>query len=411
MSQKFKAITYVLVLILRLVATSEESVSFAEDGAAPSAISGDQLFRLGVHELSQKRYLPAVEKFSQSLARGHKNSEIYQLRASAYFRLGMNSNALEDLDQSLHLDPLNAGSHMLKAMIFEGMALTEKALFEVTQAISITPDKGYYYRFRGALHIARADFLMAIQDLTAAIAYGEGHATVYENRGLAHERLGRYHDAEADYSRALELAPFKLGTQIHHGITLVCLGDYEKALKQFNKLLSLDPHKPDILALRAWVYLKSKNDQAALDDLESLLKQGSDDPWVYLNLGYLYYRTDKPSQAVHMSDKAIALLEQASRPEDEELRSEVYFQKGYLLLVGDETKKALLMYAEGGKYAEKTLGLVTVIETIEQLEELEKSANVNKKIVKLLLKQLAETKEKIAAHGGSAIGKCRKIVT
>jgi tetratricopeptide (TPR) repeat protein len=372
-------------LLVLLMAMGQHSLAMGLDDLTTAATTGEQWFRRGQSYFQEKKFTLAIEAFTQSLNQGYQTADVYRIRSNAYLKLDQYEKALEDVNRSLQLDTQNADSYMLRAVIYEGMKQTTQAVADVTRAIELNPQRGVYYRFRGSVYLSLSHFEKAISDLTAAIAYGEGHATVYEGRGLAYEKLGRYKEAEANYSRALELTPSKVGTLLHRGITLVCLGEFKKAMEDFNEALSSQPESLYLRGLRAWTYLELENDEAALADLTYAAEHGSDDPWVYLNLGYVYYRARDFEKALEVNGKVFVMP-------DETMNTNAYFQKGLFLLTVGRIDEALKTYDEAIALAEGRLDGDSIDEAIEELQELSKSTEQQRVLVQGILKRLDQVR-------------------
>lgn len=393
---------YRCALFILVTLIGQNSLAVGLDDLTIATASGEQLFRIGIFHFEQKQYLLAIEDLTQSLNQGYQTADVYRIRSNAYLKLNQYERALEDINRSLQLNAQNADSYMLRAVIYEGMKQTTQAVADVTRAIELNPQRGVYYRFRGSVYLSLSHFEKAISDLTAAIAYGEGHATVYEGRGLAYEKLGRYQEAEADYSRALELTPSKVGTLLHRGITLVCLGEFKKAMDDFNEALSSKPESLYLRSLRAWTYLELENAEAALADLTYAAEHGSADPWVYINLGYVYYRARDFERALEVNGKVFVMP-------DETMNTNAYFQKGLLLLAVGRIDEALKVYDQAIALAENNLDLDSVDEAIEELQNFSEPTEQQKVLVQGTLKRLDQVRITVLPRAKHTQGGCPKI--
>lgn len=119
-----------------------------------------------------------------------------------------------------------------------------QALVDDTQALSLAPENFRVYYNRGLVYVALHDFGAAIADFDQALARAatpEALVEIYDDRGLAKLMAAQPEQALADFDQALALAEGDVRTLFNHSCACHQLGRTEAALVDLNHLLRIDP--------------------------------------------------------------------------------------------------------------------------------------------------------------------------
>lgn len=100
-------------------------------------------------------------------------------------------------------------------------------------------------------------------------------ATARINRALCRRRLHRWQDALDDLKRARELAPDDPEVQ-RGGRLFEQLGGFLAEIRELDASLAVSPNDPGLLADRAVMFLRSEDNELALEDSEEAVRWG---PW------------------------------------------------------------------------------------------------------------------------------------
>ncbi|MBB3207139.1 tetratricopeptide (TPR) repeat protein [Rhodopirellula rubra] len=197
----------------------------------------------------------------------------YTLRASAWWALGKQDEALEDFNTAI--------------------------------------DKGYKaahaYSSRGLFMAARGEHAAAIEDYDTALKIDPDDITPMINRAAVHMGQGEYEKAIADYTTALEVRKNNAALLRQRAIAYKAAGQYDKAIKDFDMIV--DANAEDVAAImgRGYIRFQQQEFAAAAADFSAALELNDEDPVAWNNRGYNRYQLGKAEAALEDYDRAIEL--------------------------------------------------------------------------------------------------------
>ncbi len=156
---------------------------------------------------------------------------------------------------------------------------------------------------RNALYFE--DYVLSIQYFNQVIRLKPWLAEPYLYRAIAKIQLGDYKGAEVDCNRAIENNPFLPGAYYTRGYVYSRLEEYTKAENDFSEALIYAPENKTYLLLRADVRAKNKHYDAALADINYLLKRDPNAPSLLFEQGAIYLAKDDTLNAMESFTKAI----------------------------------------------------------------------------------------------------------
>ena len=116
----------------------------------------------------------AVDLYTQAIADGFENAEIYNDQAFSYIRLGKTSEAFASASRTIVLNDrlqapfLNRASAALNECRFKHVQLAESALADIERAIEIGPPSGNLFYVAASLHALAS---RTPQDQAAALTF------------------------------------------------------------------------------------------------------------------------------------------------------------------------------------------------------------------------------------------------
>ena len=127
--------------------------------------TGDKRFEAALALLEERRFLEAVDAFSELVALAPEMTMAYGNRGLAYLNLGLDEKAREDFETVLQLAPEDAMGHSMLAELSRFHGDPVNTLRHVTEALELNPDEPQAHFIRGWLFARAGQFDMAAEDL------------------------------------------------------------------------------------------------------------------------------------------------------------------------------------------------------------------------------------------------------
>lgn len=188
--------------------------------------------------------------------------------ASAYFRRGQLTTALDEVKLALQADPSLGDGYVLRGLIYSALGDDDLAEDSYRRALSINPrdadamhNYGWHLCGRKRFPEAEAQFTQAL-----AVPQYNGQARTLLAAGVCQTRAGRLAEAEATLRRAYELEPGNPMIAVNYAEALYLRGDYERArfyVRRVNQ--SEATSNAQTLWLAARIERKLGNEQGAND--------------------------------------------------------------------------------------------------------------------------------------------------
>ncbi len=162
----------------------------------------------------------------------------------------------------------------------------EKAIADYTAAIKLSPKSYRPYQLRSEAYRELMNYEKELEDMTRAIAC-YNVCPLYRDRGYIQFRYGHFKEAVEDYTKALALTPndhlaFRSRARVYLAMKdyKPAISDFENALKTINS--GSMRMEPDLMDNLGKLYIKTKQDQKAIDEYNLLVKK-------YPNMGRGFY--------------------------------------------------------------------------------------------------------------------------
>ena len=228
-----------------------------------------------------------------------------------HLNIGIMAKLLSNLD--LRFNPHNPFSRLrLARAAISSDRSTAMEHFDQAIAHLSYPVDGY--RYRGLAKISWKDFRGADEDLTKAIEADTqaADAELYFHRAIARFAIDNdpsTHSAFQDLDRAIALGDARFAFAYYvRGSLRAQAGDFDGAASDFLSLLQT--HKSDAMAHLALAnaYTAQKKFQPASRSYRDAIRWGlGGESQLHLAYGYILNALERPSDALHHFDKAVAL--------------------------------------------------------------------------------------------------------
>lgn len=260
-----------------------------------------ELLKIGTGLLDTSKYQKAIDVFSEVIEINSENSEAYELRGIANFRILNIENAMTDISKAIAINPDSHQAWFNKGEIFKkrknykeaeicyleanklypdslfylsGLIQTNHALKKYDDAISYcdqilkeNPEDSFSYRYRGMAYGKKLNYEAAIKDYLKLIEIGKRDESVYNSLGYWYSKIGEFKNAFNNLSISLQMNsthPYALDNM---GYVKYAEGNYKKAMELINRSLDIDPSNSYAYKNRALVHIKVGDRELAIQDL------------------------------------------------------------------------------------------------------------------------------------------------
>lgn len=405
----FPKLSYVKVAMLAMLALmllwlpDNAETGNLSAGVGHDSPSNEQLYKNGLQALQEKNYEKAIEILSLALSEGSTDIGVLVARGEAYFYLHRYKEALADLNEGIKKKPGHIYGLMLRAAVYDESGQTSNAIQDLSQVLLLNPQNKAAYVLRGVGYASMKRWNDALSDLNQAAALGAQSDVLYRGRAVAHEKLGQYDQAVTELSRLLELQPGSHEILTYRSWMYFCLGNLNKGLEDLNTVLKENPNNMKARVRRGWGYLTLKDFHSASSDLAYAIEHGAELPLAHLNLAAVHYEVGELSKAFSQNEKIFHLS-------DQEYLVEAWFQKGLILLALKRDDEAMIAYARGRSFAEKSSNLGGVERGIEDLKSAQAAGKANAKKASAILASLKKTEDMLRTTVGDYSNRCHHLI-
>lgn len=163
---------------------------------------------------------------------------------------------------------------------------------------------------RGPAYVSTGKYKEGISDISLVLKRPENAAAhpLFAARALGYLQLDEYAKAIDDCNHALKLQTKDQQYWMLRGLAYQRSKEYEQALSDFNKGIALDPEGPNLplfLTLRSDTFSAMGKDAESLRDLNKLVKLSARDPQAWMNRAAFYIKAKEWQKAVVDLDNVI----------------------------------------------------------------------------------------------------------
>ncbi len=335
----------------RLARYEEAVKTFDEASKVRSSHTYLAYYGKGLALLSQgkDKYQDAVAAFEKAAFHNHKYFPAFLMQSVLYRELNELDKALQAINQAIEIQQNNPNLYNHKGLVLRGLKRYVEAKAALTKAIEIAPHAAFYNN-RGLVNedmqrllnadLSQQDWNEALADYTKAIELNPIFYEAYENRGTLYKEKGNYELAIQDFTDLINKfvnllhvsapnirwnpqtgKPFLFVDDglINHKVTKALYnrgkvylqkGDYASAINDFFQVILENPENPeniDVYYHRGVAYIKQKEWNLALPDLNKFIEINSEHIDALYNRGSVYYQQKQYQLALNDYNRVISL--------------------------------------------------------------------------------------------------------
>jgi len=185
--------------------------------------------------------------------------------------------------------------------------LADSALESYTVALSLTPEAVPMLEARGDFLLKLQLYERAVRDFSAALDFAPKNKDIRLHRAYSYFQIRLYGESRADYDKVLESDATNYAALL--GLALICQQTDHKteAIERMNHLVELYPDSTELYAVRADIYMESRQEDLALLDLNHAISLEADNPRYILARAYLHKQMGNKRLALSDFNRAIEL--------------------------------------------------------------------------------------------------------
>jgi len=172
------------------------------------------------------------------------------------------AKAIGSLDRAIALEPNEPELYNLRGTAWSKMGESERAAADWEKVAQLRPNDSVWQMNIAVDHLRRGDADAAIHALEAALRIDPKNATAYSNLGNALQKKGELDRAVEQYGRAIEIRPDYANAYSNRAYTHLLRGDHASALADCNRAIEINPRLPMAFVNRGHV-LAAQGDRAA----------------------------------------------------------------------------------------------------------------------------------------------------
>ena len=302
-----------LALVRSTLATRDKP--WSELPPAPTALSAEQHFALGLIFASGGAYSAAISHFEQTLQLEPTSYAASYNLALAYRQEGKLQAAIELLENTLEQQP-NGEMYNLLASLEEETGLYVEAVRHYQRAVDLDPGNEQYYFDLGAEYLKHLTFGPAVEVFRVGSHKFPASPRLYVGTGLAQFALRQYADAADAFLVALETDPSSPDAFLAWNAlpTFVVVDEWEKIQPRLQRLAERFPDNAQAVFCYAAALFRHGVASAQTDGFDlaqSLLERAAHlNPKLavaHLELGTVYAQRQQSQKAVASFLEAIRL--------------------------------------------------------------------------------------------------------
>ncbi|MFT4646587.1 MAG: tetratricopeptide (TPR) repeat protein [Planctomycetota bacterium] len=239
-----------------------------------NTIFGQTAFDLGLEAYDNGQYQEAIDLYSKHI-RSHNNGNTHFNRALAYYKLGMNAEAIEDYTIVINQDPTDFEAWHNRGLAYYDQGDLKKSFFDSKKTISLNPEYEKAYNTIGLCYSSWKKYQEAIESYTQGIELTKNDLYYY-NRALAYQELKQFDKAEMDFTSAINLNE-SIDYYWGRANLLYNNKDYAMSLEDYGTAIEMDSSISSLFYNRGLSYYADYKDELALNDFQKALSLDAED--------------------------------------------------------------------------------------------------------------------------------------
>ncbi len=252
------------------------------------------------------KYTQAIDAYKQAIIVDPKNPSNFIALARLEIYTTNYQEALDDSANALLINPKNSVALALQGWIYGFMGDYIKAEGALNNAIEQDPNNAVAYAYLTEVYLDMVNagqgtldtMDKAIAASKSAQALAPESLETHRARGLVLENTSNYEEAVAEFEAAIAINPNIADLHLALGRNYKVLQRYDEAINEFSRAISLNPKDSAPYSLISGTYFTNGDDVKALQYAQDALKVGPTDPYLYGNIGLIYWETKDYQSAV-----------------------------------------------------------------------------------------------------------------
>lgn len=302
-----------IVNITSALAWYDASLQIDQDYAAAHA-GKCELFVSAFTEVDDSSYIKKAESACGTALELNPNLDVVHTSLGRlYTALGRYSNAEASFRRALEIDPSSVASFIGLGDVYRLLNQHVEAEFYLRKAIGVYPGDPIPYNRLGRFLFRTGRFEEAAVQYQHVVALQATNMNAFSNLGAAYMMSGNFELAVPAFQRAIDIQPNKNGYS-NLGLMHYYLGNFEAAIANHNKAVELSPN--DHLARSnlgdtLWIAGRKAAALQEFKQAESLIRNAlqinHNDPFLMMDLSWIYAMLDKRQNARTTIDRGLAL--------------------------------------------------------------------------------------------------------
>lgn len=247
---------------------------------------------------------PAIQR---ALQINPRHGTAYALQAVIAVVQGQEKEALRLAHLAAELDPRSPIPQIALSYAYQSIFEIEKALVHAKKATDLFPADALAWARVAELQLSLGHLDEAAKAAQQAVARAPNLARTQTVRGFAYLTQIKIDKAKAAFARAIALDPSAPLSRLGLGLAKIRQGDLKAGTQEIEIAASLDPNDSLIRSYLGKAYYDQKRIGLAATELALAKKLDPNDPTPWFYSAILKQTTNRPVEALHDVQKAIAL--------------------------------------------------------------------------------------------------------
>ncbi len=260
------------------------------------------------------KFSQSITMYNQAVQSDPKNPATYVALSRLMVYTGDYKEAVKNAENALLLNGNNSTAHAIRgwALGLQGDYLGAESSF--SRALELDQNNADAYAYKAEVLAAQTQAGSGtIGSLDKAVESSRNAQTIapdglstHRARGIVLELTGNYADAAREFESAIAINTNIADLHLSLGRNYRYLEQYDKAVEEFNRANALNPGDPLPNYYISRTYAAIGEYAKAIQFAEQSLKVDATDPYLYGNLGTMYYKNRQYEDAVKPLKMAVA---------------------------------------------------------------------------------------------------------
>lgn len=242
------------------------------------------------------------------------NTEARYSLALSYIQSNRYTDGTHELLKVLDKEPVRADVLNDLGVCYLFQQRYYEALVALEAALTAKPNYAPAYANLGRLHLITKMPFTAMREMEKAVQLDGTNVTALCDLGEASQQTLNLKNAVSAYQRAIKRDNHYVLAYVGLGRSLYSLGRYDEAEKVLNQALALSPNHPTALSTLGKLHLDKATNAESLAATHKLFERVSQldplNPDVWYDLGRVYLREGKPTEAITTLSRSLNLSPQ-----------------------------------------------------------------------------------------------------